>query len=85
MPAETTSPRHRLRRLPTPFRQAENAGEARARTTSSRFGGHVTTDLETRYLDDWTDSLDVAVDRVSDAASEGRPLSVGLLAVKYND
>ena len=35
--------------------------------------------LETRYLDDWTDSLDVAVDRVSEAAGAGRPLSVGLL------
>jgi urocanate hydratase len=35
--------------------------------------------LETRYLDDWTDSLDVAVDRVHEAARAGRPLSVGLL------
>jgi urocanate hydratase len=35
--------------------------------------------LETRYLDDWTDSLDVAVDRVAEAAAAGRPLSVGLL------
>ena len=35
--------------------------------------------LETRYLDDWTDSLDVAVDRVHEAAGAGRPLSVGLL------
>jgi urocanate hydratase len=35
--------------------------------------------LETRYLDDWTDSLDVAVDRVSEAAGAGRPLSVGVL------
>jgi urocanate hydratase len=35
--------------------------------------------LETRYLDDWTDSLDVAVARVSEAAGAARPLSVGLL------
>lgn len=51
MPAETTSVRRRLRRSPPPFRQAENAGAAGARTTSSRFGKHVTTELETRYLD----------------------------------
>jgi urocanate hydratase len=35
--------------------------------------------LETRYLDESTDSLDEAVARVREAASEGRPLSVGLL------
>jgi urocanate hydratase len=35
--------------------------------------------LETRYLDEATDSLDDAVGRVRSAASEGRPLSVGLL------
>jgi urocanate hydratase len=35
--------------------------------------------LETRYLDDWTDSLDVAVARTSEAAGAGRALSVGLL------
>jgi urocanate hydratase len=35
--------------------------------------------LETRYLDDWTDSLDLAVARVSEAAGAARPLSVGLL------
>jgi urocanate hydratase len=36
--------------------------------------------LETRYLDEWTDSLDDAVARVRAAAGEGRSLSVGLLA-----
>src|SRR3954463_10862480 len=35
--------------------------------------------LETRYLDEATDSLDDAVARVRAAASEGRALSVGLL------
>ncbi len=35
--------------------------------------------LETRYLDESTDSLDEAVRRVREAASEGRALSVGLL------
>ncbi len=35
--------------------------------------------LETRYLDEATESLDDAVARVRDAASEGRALSVGLL------
>ena len=35
--------------------------------------------LETRYLDDWTDSLDVAVDRVREAAGTRRPLSIALL------
>ena len=35
--------------------------------------------LETRYLDEATDSLDDALARVRSAASEGRPLSVGLL------
>jgi len=35
--------------------------------------------LETRYLDEATDSLDEAVSRVRAAAAEGRPLSVGLL------
>ncbi|MEX0851277.1 MAG: urocanate hydratase [Gaiellaceae bacterium] len=35
--------------------------------------------LETRYLDEATDSLDDAVDRVRAAARERRPLSVGLL------
>jgi urocanate hydratase len=35
--------------------------------------------LETRYLDESTDSLDEAVARVRGAAAEGRPLSVGLL------
>jgi urocanate hydratase len=35
--------------------------------------------LETRYLDEWTDSLDHAVERVREAADAGRPLSVGLL------
>ena len=35
--------------------------------------------LETRYLDEWTDSLDDALGRVRAAAREGRPLSVGLL------
>ena len=36
--------------------------------------------LETRYLDEWTGSLDDAVARVRAAAAERRPLSVGLLA-----
>jgi urocanate hydratase len=36
--------------------------------------------LETRYLDEATDSLDDAVRRVREAAREGRALSVGLLA-----
>ena len=35
--------------------------------------------LETRYLDDWTDSLDSAVTRVQEAAEARRPLSIGLL------
>src|SRR4051812_6842498 len=35
--------------------------------------------LETRYLDEATDSLADALARVRSAASEGRPLSVGLL------
>ena len=35
--------------------------------------------LETRYLDEATDSLDDALARVRAAAREGRPLSVGLL------
>ena len=35
--------------------------------------------LETRYLDEATDSLDDALARVRAAAQEGRPLSVGLL------
>jgi urocanate hydratase len=35
--------------------------------------------LETRYLDDWTESLDDAVARVRAAADAGRPLSIGLL------
>ncbi len=35
--------------------------------------------LETRYLDEWTDSLDDAVRRVRTAAAERRALSVGLL------
>jgi urocanate hydratase len=35
--------------------------------------------LETRYLDEATDSLDDALARVRAAAAEGRPLSVGLL------
>src|SRR4051812_12852434 len=35
--------------------------------------------LETRYLDEATDSLDEAVARVRSAASDGRALSVGLL------
>src|SRR6266542_776199 len=35
--------------------------------------------LETRYLDEATDSLDDALARVRAAASDGRPLSVGLL------
>jgi urocanate hydratase len=35
--------------------------------------------LETRYLDEATDSVDDAVARVRAAAAEGRPLSVGLL------
>ncbi|MDQ3894127.1 MAG: urocanate hydratase, partial [Actinomycetota bacterium] len=36
--------------------------------------------LETRYLDEATESLDDALARVRRAASEGRPCSVGLLA-----
>jgi urocanate hydratase len=36
--------------------------------------------LETRYLDESTDSLDDALARVRSAAAERRPLSVGLLA-----
>ena len=36
--------------------------------------------LATRYLDEATDSLDDALERVRGAAREGRPLSVGLLA-----
>jgi urocanate hydratase len=36
--------------------------------------------LETRYLDEATDSLDDALERVRAAAGEGRPLSVALLA-----
>jgi urocanate hydratase len=35
--------------------------------------------LETRYLDEVTDSVDDAVARIRRAAAEGRPLSVGLL------
>ena len=35
--------------------------------------------IETRYLDEWTDSLDDAVVRVRTAAGEKRALSVGLL------
>src|SRR6185312_15651528 len=35
--------------------------------------------LETRYLDEATESLDDALDRVRAAAGEGRALSVGLL------
>jgi urocanate hydratase len=35
--------------------------------------------LETRYLDEATDSLDDAVSRIRQAAAERRPLSVGLL------
>src|SRR5437773_5517807 len=35
--------------------------------------------LETRYLDEATDSLDDALARVRAAASDGRPLSLGLL------
>src|SRR5207249_9710944 len=35
--------------------------------------------LETRYLDESTDSLDDAVGRIRSAAAEGRALSVGLL------
>src|SRR5690348_5158879 len=35
--------------------------------------------LETRYLDESTDSVDDALQRLRAAASEGRPLSVGLL------
>src|ERR671928_459401 len=35
--------------------------------------------LETRYLDEATDSLDEALARVRDAAAEGRPLSVAVL------
>jgi len=36
--------------------------------------------LDTRYLDESTDSLDDALDRVRTAAAQGRALSVGLLA-----
>jgi urocanate hydratase len=36
--------------------------------------------IETRYLDEWTDSLDDALARVRAAAAERRALSVGLLA-----
>jgi len=35
--------------------------------------------LESRYLDEWTESLDDALERVRRAAAEGRPLSVALL------
>jgi urocanate hydratase len=35
--------------------------------------------IETRYLDEWTESVDDALARVRAAASEGRALSVGLL------
>jgi urocanate hydratase len=35
--------------------------------------------LETRYLDEWTESLDDAVARVAEAGGASRPLSVGLL------
>ena len=35
--------------------------------------------LESRYLDEWTESLDDALERVRLAADEGRPLSVALL------
>jgi urocanate hydratase len=35
--------------------------------------------LETGYLDEWTESLDDAVARVTEAGGAGRPLSVGLL------
>jgi urocanate hydratase len=35
--------------------------------------------LETRYLDEATESLDEALDRMRRAATDGRPLSVGLL------
>jgi urocanate hydratase len=35
--------------------------------------------LESRYLDDWTESLDDALERVSGAAAERRPLSLALL------
>jgi urocanate hydratase len=34
--------------------------------------------LETRYLDEWADSLDDALARLREAAAERRPLSVGL-------
>ena len=34
--------------------------------------------VEQRYLDEWTDNLDVAIARVLDAKRERRPLSVGL-------
>src|SRR5439155_16837332 len=36
--------------------------------------------LQTRYLDEATESLDDALERVRSAADEGRALSVGLLA-----
>ncbi|MFL5935489.1 MAG: urocanate hydratase, partial [Gaiellaceae bacterium] len=35
--------------------------------------------LESGYLDEWTESLDDALERVRRAAAEGRPLSVALL------
>jgi urocanate hydratase len=35
--------------------------------------------LESRYLDEWTESLDDALERVRGAAADGRPLSVALL------
>jgi urocanate hydratase len=35
--------------------------------------------IETRYLDEWTDSIDDGLARLRAAASERRPLSVGLL------
>ena len=34
--------------------------------------------VDTRYLDEWTDDLDGAIERVETAKSERRPLSVGL-------
>ncbi len=40
---------------------------------------HIQRRLETRYLDEATESLDDALARVRDAAAEGRALSVGLL------
>src|SRR5881398_1578754 len=41
--------------------------------------GRIERRLETRYLDESTESLDDALGRVRRAAAEGRPLSVGLL------